>query len=247
MSNQPTQPSEQRTSDIQSLMESVKEKPGVFIGSVVFILAIALAAILFQLNSVLSDKAKASEYAFALDEETPSERSIALAAVADSDSPYSMEALYLSGVSAFEAKDYDAAIVTLARIRTEHSDFQFAPDAVSVIGMAHEALGEYEEAIEQYQSIQSSWPESFAARVQANNLGRCYEHLENIADAIKAYQEQLAAFPGSYEAQRAQGSLSRLRAIHPEAFETEDEEPEVDPALITGVPEITENTEPEQN
>jgi tetratricopeptide (TPR) repeat protein len=245
MSSQSPHSSEEKQSDIKSLAKNIQEKPGLYIASVLFIAVIALATVLFKLSSSISDKEKAAEYAFALEEESPSERSIALAAVAESDSPYRIEALYLSGVSAFEAKEYDTAIETLTRIQKENSDFQFAPDAVSVIGLAYEAKGEYEKAISQYQSVQTTWPDSFSARIQPNNMGRCYEEMENIADAVTAYQEQLAAFPGSNEAQRAQISLNRLRIVHPDAFESEEEELPVVSDLISDLPEIIDT--PEQN
>ena len=241
MPDKSTQSLAQRPSDVKSFAQNVQEKPVLYIGSVLFIVAIALASVLFRLNSTLSEREKATEYAFALDEESPSERSMALAALAESDSPYGTEALYLSGVSAFQAKEYDVAIETLARIQNEHTDFQFAPDAASVIGLAYEAQGEYEEAISQYQSVQTNWPDSFAARIQPNNLARCYEQMEEIEEAIAAYQEQIAAFPGSHEARRAQAELNRLRAIHPDAFEAEDEEEAIDAPLITGIPEILED------
>jgi len=222
MTDQSQHPTEEKTSDLKSLLNHMEENPLLYIGSFVFLVVIALAGFLFRLNTSISNEADASKYAFALDEETAAARSLALAEVADSDSAYSIEALYLSGINAFEANDYATAIETLTRIQTDHAGFQFAPDAVSIIGLSYEAQGEFDSAISEYESVQTTWPDSFAARVQSNNLGRCYEEQDKIAEAISAYEDQISGFPGSREAARAQNNLNRLRAFHPEAFEVEE-------------------------
>lgn len=231
--------------DIQALLSSVREHPFAYIAGVLFILAVLIAAGLYNLAQRTSHREVSSEYARALDKEDPADRAEALGPVAKANGYLAPEALYLQGAAYLEAGNYDAAQDTFRELRESHPDFKFVPDAVEGLGFIKEDQDDYTGARTIYEEVAQKWPDSFAAQRQPFNIGRCYENEGDLEAAIAQYRRQLEIFPGSTIAARAQQRLNDLRAEHPEMFETETTETTEAPAIQELNPAPPESAAPE--
>ncbi len=225
-------------SDWTALVNHVQERPGVYIGAVAFVLLVLAATGVYRAVQASTMRSASTEYAKALEIEDAADRTAALAAVAESGSPFAAQALYLEGESALDHGDHAAARTAFQELRDRFPGFEFVPDAVEGLGFIEEDSGNFADARRMYEEVSSKWPESAAAVRQPYNLARCYEGESNLASAVEAYRKQLEAFPGSTVAMRAQQRLNELRDTNPELFA--DETP-----IASGEPLLQElTTEP---
>lgn len=209
---------EDKKGDAQTLLDLIKESPGLFAGGAVFIAVCAIVGIFYRMYSDNVDRERTAEYARALDIEDPLEQSEALWLLAESRSAISAEALYLSGEMAFRGADAEKAEAAFARLREEFPDFEFTPDAIEGLGYIHEDAGNYIEAVIKYEEVLEKFPNSFAGQRQWFNIGRSRERAGEIQGAIDAYRAQLLTFQGSNVYRRAQAALDRLRESDSERF-----------------------------
>ncbi len=210
-------------SDIEALVEHVKENPALDAAIVGFVLVVALAGVLYYLHSTTQNMEATTEYARALDAEDPALRATQLAPIAESADRWAPEALYMMAESAYEAEDYEKAESAFQRLRERFPDSKYVPLAVEGLGYIAENRGDYEKALSYYQEVAEKWPDSFAGHCQYLNIGRCHERLEQWQEAAEAYETQTSVFPESSAAQEAQKALDQLKIAHPELFPGEDE------------------------
>lgn len=208
--------------DLETLVTRLKEHPLQYALSVGFILACALAGVLYRMQSTYAERDAATDFARALEISDPLARGEALKELAGKKTVFSAEALYMQGEAYFGGGDYDGAAAAFAGLREAHSDFEFVPDAVEGLGFVEEERGNYAGALAFYREVREKWPGSFAGSRQLYNVGRCEERMGRLEAAVAAYQEQLEVFPRSSVASLSQEGLVRLRRTNPELFEEPD-------------------------
>lgn len=207
-------------SDLQALLNHLKERPWAYAGATAFVALCFLAGMVYRLQAQERDRQLMTKYARALKTADPAVRVAELEALTEQKSAVTAEALYMMGEAAFQAKEYDKAKAAFERLRKEYPDSAFAPQAVEGMGYVAEERGELELAVSCYQEVLAKWPDSITARWQALNLGRCLERLERLQEAVAAYGQQVATFPGSNAAKDAAAALERIESAHPELFPT---------------------------
>ena len=206
--------------DLAALVEQVKENPALYIGAAVFIVACLVAGVLYRAHREAVERDLYSAYAAALDKEDPAERLAALEPLLDKNGPSAAmaEIVYVTGETAYWAKDYEKAKSLYERVRTEFPDSEYVPNAVEGLAYIEEDVGDYDNAFSTYQEITQKWPTSFAARRQPLNVARVEEKRGNLDAAIQSYREQTTMFPDSNVAREAQAALDRLGTSNPELF-----------------------------
>ncbi len=207
--------------DLTALIAHVQDRPGIYIGAIVFVLVVLAATGIYRAMQASALRTQSTEYARAIEKEDPAERSAAFAAVAQSSPQFAARALYLEGEAALDAGNYDAARAAFTKLRETHPGFEFVPDAVEGLGFIEEDSGDYATARKFYDEVAAKWPDSAAAKRQPYNLARCYEGEANLSAAIEQYRKQLEMFPGSTIAVRTQQRLDELRETNPELFADE--------------------------
>lgn len=207
--------------DLSALLRHVQTHPGLYAGSMLFVLAVLVITGVYRLTQSAAHETASTEFLRALDIEAPEQRAAALGTIAEGGGSFAARALYLQGETLLESGDADAAKAVFVKLRDEHADFEFVPEAVEALGLIAEDAGRYPQARTLYEEISSKWPETAAAKRQPFNVARCFEGEKDLAQAVEQYRKQLETFPGSTIAQRAQLRLDELRAEHPELFPAE--------------------------
>jgi len=218
---------------IASAIEHVRDNALLYVVGAAFLVLVALATVLVTISQQVETRETITQYAQAVENEDPALRASELEVIAGDSSKWGIEAQYMLGESALEAKQYEQARKAFETIVNQHADkvsFTGAP-SVTVEGIntyvtrSADALaflleneGDREGALAAYKDLVSRWPESFVARRAYRKIGELHEALGQFEAAIAAYEEQLTAFPGSRVAARAQTSLDELRASHPDLF-----------------------------
>lgn len=211
---------EEEKGNLTLLWEQVKERPFVYAGCVVFVLAAAVLSWGYRFSVDASRAEEVSALTRALSEEDDEARLFELEVLIDESDYVKPEAVYMYGETAYLLNEHEKAKAAFERMRGEFPDFEFTPDAVEGIGFVLEAQGQYSDARETYASVVSTWPDSFASRRQPFNRARAFKNEGDFESAIAAYREQLTAFPGSQIAIEAQRELDRIRQNRPELFES---------------------------
>jgi tetratricopeptide (TPR) repeat protein len=223
---------------LHEFLNKVQSNPLPYIGGVVLIIALVAVGFLANVAKIDKEKKQASEYSTALDIEDASERAAALAVIADSNSKYAAEALYLQASAAMDAEDYETAKMAYSKLRETYPTFEFTPDAVEGLGAIAQAQGDYAAAIAYYEEVMSTWPNSFAAVRQPYNIGVCHEKNKALPEAIAAYKEQLEVFVDSSVSFQAQQKLNQLYASNPELAPVEEV---VAPEVVAPIEGVVEN------
>ena len=207
--------------DWQQALDYIRENPKTVLGGVAFVIVCALLGGVYSLNASLKDREAMTVYAAALDEEEPAARVEALQAVAAAGNRWSVEALYLAGEAAIEAKTYDKARELLQKVVTDHADSPFAPQAAEGLAFLDENDGKLEEALAGYTKVFETWDDTFTGRRQPTNMARIQEELGKLPEAIASYKKQTEIFPDSTLAANAEQALARLKSEHPDLFPDE--------------------------
>lgn len=205
-------------SDWHQAIEYVKENPKTVVASVVFVAVCALAGGLYSLNASVKARHINTEYATAVEEKDPALRAEALQKVAAEGNRWSVEALYLSGEAAIEAKNYDKAREALQKVVSDYPDSSYAPQAADALAFLDENDGKLEEALAAYTKIFETADDTFTGRRQPTNMARIQEELGKLPEAIASYKKQSEVFPDSTLAANAEQALARLKSEHPDLF-----------------------------
>jgi tetratricopeptide (TPR) repeat protein len=207
--------------DWQQALDYIKENPKTVLAGIAFVAVCAVLGAVYSLNASVKDRHAMTEYADALDEEEPAVRVEALQAVAAAGNRWSVEALYLAGEAAIEAKSYDKARELLQKVVTEHADSPFAPQAAEGLAFLDENDGKLEEALAAYTKIFETWDDTFTGRRQPTNMARLQEELGKLPEAIASYKKQVEIFPDSSLSASAEQALARLKSEHADLFPEE--------------------------
>jgi tetratricopeptide (TPR) repeat protein len=207
--------------DWQQALDYIKENPKTVLAGVGFVVLCAVLGAVYSLNASIKDRHAMTAYADALDEEEPAVRVEALEAVAAAGNRWSVEALYLAGEAAIEAKNYEKARELLQKVVTEHADSSFAPQAAEGLAFLDENEGKLEEALAAYTKIFETWDDTFTGRRQPTNMARLQEELGKLPEAIASYKKQIEIFPDSSLSSSAEQALARLKSEHAELFPEE--------------------------
>ena len=218
------------TADWQQAVDYIKENPKTVIAGVVFVMACAVLGGFYSLNASVKDRRAMSVYAGALEEKDPTAKMEALQAVAATGNRWSVEALYLAGEAAIEAKAYDKARETFQKVVSDHNDSPFAPQAAEALAFLDENDGKLEEALAGYTKVFETWDSSFTGRRQPINMGRIQQELGKLPEAIASYKKQTEIFPESSVAGNAEQAMARLKSEHPDLFPEEKPAAEATPA-----------------
>ncbi len=212
-------------SEWQRALVYTKENPTKVAGGAGFLLlCIAIGGVFSVKNSADALKEN-TEYAVAATTEEPGLKAEALAEIADENSRWSVEALYVSGETAIEAKSYDKAREAFEAVLANHSDSEFAPKAADGLAFLNENAGKFEEALAGYTKVFETWSDSLTGRRQPFNMARVEEALDKFPEAIAHYQQQIEIFPESSVSRKSQAALDRLKMAKPDLFpETPAEE-----------------------
>lgn len=205
-------------SEWEALGDWVKENPVLAAALTIATIVCIIAGLVYRGTSAAREQRATTQFARALAAEEPALRASQLAPLAEGSGRWAAEALYMMGESAYEAKDYAKAKEAFEKLRQAHADAPWTPDAVEGLGFIAENGDDYKGAEGIYEEVQSKWSNSFAAMRQDLNIGRCKEQLGDWAAALKSYEKQVSAFPDSSVSAKAQESLDRLKAAHPELF-----------------------------
>lgn len=223
------------TADWQQAVDYVKENPKTVIAGFVFVLVCAVLGAFYSLNAAVKDRHAMSVYADALNEKDPTAKMEALQAVAATGSRWSVEALYLAGEAAIEAKAYDKARETFQKVVDDHKDSPYAPQAAEGLAFLDENEGKLEEALAGYTKVFETWDSTFTGRRQPINMGRLQEELGKLPEAIASYKKQTEIFPESSVAGSAEQALARLKSEHPDLFPEEKPAAEATPGAAPAV------------
>lgn len=204
-------------------LEYTRENPTKVAGGAGFLLLCIVIGGLFSLKNMADDRKATTAYAVALQTEDPDLRAQELKKVAEDNTRWSIEARYMMGEAAIEAKAYDKAREAFQEILTRHGDSEYAPMAADGLAFLDENDGKLEEALQGYSDILTKWDDTFTARRQPYNIGRLQEELGKTTEAVASYQQQLELFPESSVARKSQIALDRLKTSNPDLFPTEDE------------------------
>lgn len=213
-----TEATETELSDWQKLMQHVITHPWHYVAGVAFILFCAGAGALYGISQEMREREIMSGYAGAIAEEDPALSAAQLETIAESDSRWTPEIVYMLGETAIRAQEYEKAKEAFTRVVNEFSSSDFAPKAADGLAFLEENAGNLDAALKAYQEIQAKWGNTFTGRLQPFNIARVYEAQENLEAAIAAYQEQKDVFPDSAIAARAEMALARLEEAHPDLF-----------------------------
>jgi len=214
---------EEPKKDWERVVEHARENPMLYAAAAIFIVFCILAGIFFRLEQTAAETEVATAYAEALDTEDPALRAAALEKVAEEESRWSAEALYMAGEAALQAMDYEKARACFEQVRDTHGDSEYVPAALDGLAFIAENGGDLEGALAGYRQIRKDFPASFIAQRQPLNVGRVLEKQEQWAEAKAAYEEQVAVFPDSIAAARAEQALEKLKAKQPDLFPEEEE------------------------
>lgn len=228
--------------DWQSLAKHVVENPVIYAAAVAFILACGIAGTAYRLYSTSAAKNLTTTYTRALETEDLKERVTTLEPIANGNSDFAPEAMYMMGEIAFRAGEVEKARDAFSRLRETYPQYEHTPDGVEGLGYIEEDAKNYDEAIKLYREVQEKWPTSFTARRQPTNIGRALEANGDLAGAVAAYREQLSTFSASIIAGKAQTAIDTLRKSDPELFPEETAETAGDAAADTtptaSIPEL---------
>ncbi len=204
--------------DIHRLLAHVTENPVLYAAGAAFLLLCALLGVFYRVRVENAGELAATEYARAMKEKDDTIRVESLKPIAEGNSAFAIEALYMQGESAYRASDFVAAKAAFEKLRAEHPEYEHTPDAVEGLGYIDESESRFADAVARYQETLDKWPDSFVGRRQSFNIGRTQEKAGNLKEAVAAFRSQLDHFPGSRVAQHAQDALDRLRVSNPELF-----------------------------
>jgi len=219
---------EETPSDWQRVAAYVQENPLMVLAGAVFLLICVAAGGLFSLHNIAQDREVMTEYAAAVTEEDAGVRAGELKQVAQLDSRWRVEALYLAGEASIEAKSYDDARSAFEQIISEHPKSEYAAPAAEGLAFLDENAGKLEEALTGYKGVFEKYSDTFIGRRQPFNIARVHEALAQFAEAKEFYELQEERFPESAVAARSQQALSRLKLAHPDLFPVEDEDEHAD-------------------
>ena len=204
--------------DWEKLVTQVKANPMLYGACAGFVILCVFVALIYRSTTSTSSRTELTQLARALQNENPGLRETELEPLAKGKDAVSAEAIYLSGESAYEAKQFDKAKEAFDRVRKDFASSPYVADAVEGLGCMAENQGQYQEALGFYNEIIQKWPNSFTRRRQKLNIGRCQERLNGFPEAIAAYQAQAEDFPGSSFETEAKAALDRIKKGHPDLF-----------------------------
>lgn len=93
--------------------------------------------------------------------------------------------------------DYDAALKSLERVRTEHPKTDWSGEALNTIAQVQQAQKRYDEARKAYGQLIKELPGGFLAAEAQSGIGECYEAEGNAHKAMQAYQVVLDKYPSA--------------------------------------------------
>ena len=114
------------------------------------------------------------------------------------------------GNTQYNAKKYDAAILTYKEFIKKFGKHSLAPIIRQSLGYAFEEKGQLKEAVEQFEKIATDAEATFLKAQVKLDAGRCNEKLGQLSSAITAYKDVINLSPESYWARMAKYRLEGI-------------------------------------
>jgi tetratricopeptide (TPR) repeat protein len=119
-------------------------------------------------------------------------------------------ARYYSGICYKELGDFESAVATLSKFKT--NDLMVGAAAQSSLGDAYSGLGEYDKAVKAYLDAARQYENSFTTPIILKKAGVVYEEQGELEKALEIYERISTDYPDSSEGREMKKYIGRVEA-----------------------------------